>query len=194
MSTTWIQTFTGRCFDFAAPDPEVVCLDDIAHGLANQCRFNGQCLHYYSVAEHSCLVAKRAIEIMLANQWGPDDMAVGKAAALMHDASEAYIGDIVTPLRRALVGATALYTVEAAVVAAVTQRFHLDTRPEILDVVRQADLDLLAIEQRDIMAPAPQPWPGLMEIPSHTTVKIMGMSPPQAKLTFLRTAHHFGIV
>jgi hypothetical protein len=90
--------------------------------------------------------------------------------------------------------ASALQIIEANVTAAVAQRFRLDARSEIWDMVRQADLDLLAIEQHNIMAPAPQPWPGLVEIPSHTTVKILGMSPPQAKLTFLRTAHHFGNV
>ena len=56
---TWIQTFTGRKFFPLAPDGAEVCIEDIAHALSMKCRFNGHCLRFYSVAEHSVRVANR---------------------------------------------------------------------------------------------------------------------------------------
>lgn len=193
MSTTWIQTYSGRKFDFAAPDPTAICLEDIAHGLAHQCRFNGQCLHYYSVAEHSWLVAKRAIEILALTHSTPEYQGAVKAAALMHDAAEAYIGDVVTPLRRILGPDSMLFQVENNVMEAISQRFHLTRDTTIWAVVKRADADLLAIEQRDVMATPPEPWPGISVVPESSGCRIVGMSPPQANQTFLRTAGHYGV-
>jgi hypothetical protein len=194
MSSTWIQTYSGRKFDFASPDPEAVYLEDIGHSLAHQCRFNGHTLRFYSVAEHSWLVAKRAIEIMAVGPDHPENGFAVKAAALLHDAAEAYIGDIVTPLRRMFGQDSVLFQIENSIMEVVSTRFHLARDPDVWALVKQADMDLLAIEQRDVMAPTPEPWPGLGEVPVHTECKIVGMSPAQAKQTFVRTAHHYGVV
>lgn len=67
----------------------MICLPDIAHALAHQCRFGGHAAHYYSVAEHAVLVS----------YYVPTYCA---AEALMHDAAEAYYGDVRTPLKRNL--------------------------------------------------------------------------------------------
>jgi 5'-deoxynucleotidase YfbR-like HD superfamily hydrolase len=66
---TWIQTYSGRQFDIAAPTPEMVDLEDIAHSLAMQCRYNGHCQHFYSVAEHSDHVAATVCLAKMANLW-----------------------------------------------------------------------------------------------------------------------------
>ena len=84
-----IITYTGKEFEPTIPSGEVDIVD-IAHALGNICRFNGHCSRFYSVAEHSVRCAEAA-------KGYPDEII---KQCLMHDASEAYLGDIVTPLKR----------------------------------------------------------------------------------------------
>ena len=81
----WIQTYTKKKFDLLDPKPEMVCIEDVAHHLSNVCRFSGACSEFYSVAQHSVLVSEVC---------SPDSAVWG----LLHDAGEAYYGDIVTPI------------------------------------------------------------------------------------------------
>lgn len=90
MSNTWIQTFTGIKFDILNPTIEMICIEDIAHGLSNICRYGGQSKNFYSVAEHSWWIS-----IELLKGLNPQFQLAG----LMHDAAEAYIGDMVRPLK-----------------------------------------------------------------------------------------------
>lgn len=85
--TAWIRTYSGARYYPAAPRPEDVRIVDIAHHLSMLCRFTGAVRRFYSVAEHSVLVS-RMVHPDLAFQ------------ALMHDATEAYINDIASPLKR----------------------------------------------------------------------------------------------
>lgn len=82
--------------DLLDPDPGSILLDDIAFSLGNACRFNGHTSSYYSVAEHSVLVSC-LVEAMNPNR----DLVV---AGLLHDAHEAYLGDIPTPIKQTLPG------------------------------------------------------------------------------------------
>jgi len=91
---TFIQTFTGKAFDLFDPKVEDVCLDDIAGPLSRQCRWNGQCRCFYSVAQHSLHVAD------LLQRAGASSRV--QLIGLLHDAHEAYTGDIVSPLLRML--------------------------------------------------------------------------------------------
>lgn len=86
-----IRTFTGRYVDPFDPKPDDIVIEDIAHALSNLCRFGGHTKRFYSVAEHSVLCA------MLV----PGEH---KLAALLHDASEAYLVDIPTPIKNRLPG------------------------------------------------------------------------------------------
>lgn len=81
-----INSFSGVLIDYNYPDANMIRLDDIAKGLSNICRFGGQIQDFYSVAQHSLLV------------WylSPDHL---KRTALLHDAAEAYLGDVVKPLK-----------------------------------------------------------------------------------------------
>ena len=83
----WYNTFTGKKVFPLDPDPEQICLDDIAHALSNICRFTGHCSEFYSVAQHSILVSvySSAENAM----WG-----------LLHDAAEAYLCDVTSPVKR----------------------------------------------------------------------------------------------
>lgn len=99
----WCQTFTGRQFWPMDPRPEDVCLEDIAHALSLQCRFAGHCREFYSVAEHSVRVS-RAVESVLPDEMAPEPRRLMLLAALLHDASEAYLVDVPRPVKPYLVG------------------------------------------------------------------------------------------
>lgn len=86
-----ITTYTGKKLSFIDPQPEDICIEDIAHHLSLICRFNGACRTFYSVAQHSVHVA----EIVLPG-------AIPQA--LLHDAGEAYYGDITSSLKEVLKG------------------------------------------------------------------------------------------
>jgi hypothetical protein len=87
--TAWKQTYTGGVFLLDDPQPEQVRLADVAHSLALTCRFGGHCREFYSVAQHSVLMARASV--------GTPELAL---AVLLHDAAEAYTGDLVAPVKR----------------------------------------------------------------------------------------------
>ena len=87
----WIQTYAGVKFHPWDPRPGSIRIVDVAHSLSNLCRFNGHCLEFYSVAQHSCVVAGIA---MVESRR----LDVGMHA-LLHDAAEAYVGDLVRPVK-----------------------------------------------------------------------------------------------
>jgi len=160
----WMQTFTGRQFWPIDPRANEVDIEDIAHALSMMCRYNGHCKIFYSVAEHSVLVS-RAL---------PDDLALW---GLLHDASEAYIADIVRPAKRFIAG---YCDVEDRIMNAVCERFGLS--PTMPAEVKRVDNAILADEQRSIMATPPAPW----TLPEPALgVEIIGWAPWQAKQRFL---------
>ncbi len=91
----WMTTYSGEKFNPLEPEEEKIHLIDIAHGLSNTCRYSGQCKFFYSVAQHSVLLARSL----------PDYM---KATAFLHDAAEAYLTDIPSLVKPALSGYSAI--------------------------------------------------------------------------------------
>lgn len=137
---TWIQTFSGRAFDLARPDPFAVRIEDIAHHLALLCRYTGACRQFYSVAQHSCMVA----ELL------PPRLQL---AGLLHDAAEAYTGDWSSPMK-VLVRELAPGLIEHVhrnVERAVEERFELKLTPADHAEIKHADLVAMATEKRDLM-------------------------------------------
>lgn len=136
----WLQTYSGLMFHPRDPRPEDVEPNDIAHGLSLVCRFGGQCTDFYSVAQHSVLVARFVERIggtLMEQFWG-----------LLHDASEAYIGDVIWPVKQAA-EMRGYKAIEARVMGAICKRFRIPiVQPAI---VKHADLVLLATEKRDLM-------------------------------------------
>lgn len=93
----WIQTHSGRKFWPLDPRPEDILISDIAWALAKVCRFGGHCTAFYSVGQH-CVVGS-LIADQLAAERGLDRRQLG-LAFLLHDASEAYLGDLMRPLKQ----------------------------------------------------------------------------------------------
>lgn len=114
-SPSSIKTYTGRVDPLDAT-VDSINIDDIAHALARQCRYNGHCDGFLSVARHSIWVAER-----LKSQ---DHDVVMQLAGLLHDAAEAYLGDLVRPLKHTEFGAVYL-EVEAALEQVIAARFSL---------------------------------------------------------------------
>jgi uncharacterized protein len=96
----FIVTYTGKKFYPLEPNPNDVDIRDIAHALSNMCRWGGHVMRFYSVAQHSVILADYAL-----NQ-GNNTTMVASAALLMllHDASEAYFADICRPVKELLPG------------------------------------------------------------------------------------------
>lgn len=86
---SWISTWTGRQVYPLDPKPDQICLVDIAHGLSNKCRYNGQS-RFYTVAEHCVHLADWCLK------HGDRRLAL---YALLHDAAEAYLPDVTAPIK-----------------------------------------------------------------------------------------------
>lgn len=170
----WTQTHMGIQFRLLEPRAEDVNFADICWSLANQCRFNGHCRPFYSVAEHSIRVAD-----LVQHELGLPDSADEVIAAFMHDAAEAYIGDIIAPLKN-LPMFGAIHDVEARIMRAIGERFGFDPLAG-WDAVRYADRVMLATEARDLMAPPPAPW---LALPPPLASPIWPLSPDKAEWEF----------
>jgi 5'-deoxynucleotidase YfbR-like HD superfamily hydrolase len=145
----WSQTYTGRQFWPLDPRPEDVCLEDVAHHLSNICRFGGACGMFYSVAQHAVLVStvaeRRAIQACVP----PSDVQRLALHGLHHDDAEAYIGDMVRPLKRFI---PQFVEIEDAIVErAIAPHFGLESWLMKSAVIKAADEILLATEARDLM-------------------------------------------
>lgn len=171
----WTQSFSGRAIRILDPSPDQVDILDIAHALSNVCRFGGMTLSHYSVAQHSVLVSANVSE----------EHAL---AGLLHDAAEAYIGDIVTPLKRALT-MHPYRVLEKAWARAISERFGVEL-VKLPEEVVTADLRALLTEKRDLLEPmlSGQPewtmFDGLEIEPFDR--KIVAVTPAEAKAMFLR--------
>lgn len=143
MSGNWLGTNGGRQIDLDHPDPNEIDIHDIATGLANVCRFGGQLRDWYSVAEHSMNVA---------HLCPPEYKLLG----LLHDATEAYICDIPTPLKREL---GAVYAdIEDRIALAIGLRFGLgESLVALPEPVKIADR-MMVVSERDALQTSPQKW------------------------------------
>jgi hypothetical protein len=137
----YLQTVSGRWVNPFDPDPEQLDAGDIARALANQCRFGGHCRVFYSVAQHSVIVS----QLVEQNGGGVEDAF----AALMHDATEAYLGDMPHPLKHRSPLGAAFKAAEDDLERAISDRFRV--KPDVPEIKR-VDRALLAAERRAFSA------------------------------------------
>lgn len=122
-----IRTYSGIYVNVFEPTPEMIRIIDIAHALANQCRFGGHLPEFYSVAEHSVYCAN-----LVSHQH--------KLAALLHDASEAYLLDIPRPIKKRL---SNYAEIEDKLMRVIAKKFGFDY-PLHEDIKRADELALTA--------------------------------------------------
>ena len=131
----WQRMLSGRRLDLLDPSPLDIEIEDIAHGLARVARWNGQTKgeHAFSVAQHSVLV-----EAFVGRLW-PTTSAADLLGALLHDAPEYVIGDMISPFKTAL--GVDYRQFEARLEAAIRLRFSLSPHmsDEMKARVKQAD-------------------------------------------------------
>jgi len=149
--TAFIETYMGQRFTPLAPKADTILVEDVAHALSQQIRFSGHCELSYSVAEHCVRVAWRVKELGGTKEeqfWG-----------LLHDASEAYLVDLPTPLKRHWLFGFFYRWAERRLMKAICRKFRMPV--EQPQIVYTADAELLATEVRDLMPGLPEHWGGL---------------------------------
>lgn len=176
---TDILTFTGNYFDFTDISSNTVTIFDIAQGLSNVCRFAGQCPKFYSVAQHSVLVAKLINHSREATDLSKEERRIVVFQGLMHDATEAFLGDVTTPLKKLLAAYKAL---ETELHADLMRRLGLPI--ELHALVKHYDLVALAIEQREVMKNTDE-WLVLKDIRPPRDYALPVQTPEQARESFL---------
>lgn len=160
-----MQLCSGKPFYPMMPSSDDIDIIDIAHSLSMQCRFNGHVQEFYSVAQHSVIVSH-----ICSPEYALD--------GLLHDASEAYIGDIIRPVKYSIPG---IDEIEDRIQKCIAEKFNLHW-PMPPDVKR-ADFIALATEKRDLMAePIGVDWGRLAE-PLPQRIEPLGQS--DAKRLFL---------
>lgn len=141
----WIQTIKGNPFYLFEPRPGDFDIEEIAHALSMQNRFNGHTPFPYSVAQHSVLVS------CLLESWGePREVAL---CGLLHDAAEAYVGDVVRPLKLALPG---YKLIEKRIERALAEQFRIPF--PFPPVIKRADNAMLLAEKNCLLEESPRPW------------------------------------
>lgn len=160
-----IATATGQYFNFLEPDPTLISIKDVSIGLSNTCRFGGQCKRFYSVAEH-CVLMSHIVHQKFA------------LIALMHDAAEAFTGDIPKPLKQLLPD---FAIIEDRVEVAISDAF--DVPAKLPPEVKLADRQMLCAEQMQVMGNSDE-WVHTQSTePAQITVEFW--SPVEAEKAFV---------
>ncbi len=164
-----IHTYTGRLLDPLALNPKDVCIEDVAHALANQCRFSGHVREFYSVAEH-CVRASYIVPVPIAFD------------ALMHDGAEAYLQDMAKPLKNHPRLGQAYRAAERRIEFVLGDVFGV-TFP-FLPEVKVADERMLITEARDLLH-GTEGWPSQYASIAPLPDVIVPWNPKKAERRFL---------
>ena len=140
-NNVYMKTYLGRKLNPLHPKDEDINIEDIAHALSYICRGNGQVTHFYSVGQHCINAAKEAVA------RGESDRVV--LASLLHDASEAYMSDVIRPIKQFL---PKYKEIEDNFLERVYSRFGLgDLSEEEKKKVKSIDDDLLAYDMCELL-------------------------------------------
>ncbi|MDL2284483.1 metal-dependent phosphohydrolase [Oxalobacter sp. OttesenSCG-928-P03] len=161
-----ILTCSGDYFSFINPEAYHFEIETIAHALSQLCRFTGHTSAFYSVAQHSVLVSGLV----------PREMQL---AGLLHDATEAFVGDMTKPLKDMF---PEFRRIEKNIERAICRQYGIPC--PLPHEIKQADLILLATEKRDLMPHVNDQW-NYLEGVEAMKEKITPWSPALAKERFL---------
>jgi uncharacterized protein len=172
----WINTYTGRKFYPLDPHIDDIDIADIAHALSLQCRFTGHIKYFYSVAQHSLLVASKC----------PPELAL---EGLLHDASEAYLVDLARPVKHQP-ELEAYRDAEARLEQVIAAKFGLKNHSM---TVKCADNRALATEAVQLLPNLHEDWQcawNWQTYPPYTDVVIQrGIDPAYIELLFVNLFH-----
>lgn len=169
---SWINTISGKKFMYDDPREEDVDIEDIAHSLSMICRYNGHIKKFFSVAEHSVLVSRSVPQEGQLPLWG-----------LLHDAAEAYIGDLVTPLKHRLVEYVNIEDgVERTIFDKFGLKYDINEDETIPPEVKIVDRRMLATECRDLLGGIHPEW---LIVDEPYLFNIVGYSPDIARTMFM---------
>jgi len=172
----WIETYTGKTFDYENIESNKIDIIDIAHALSMSCRFNGMCSNFYSVGEHSLLVGLEMEKLH------PDNRNL-ILQALLHDATEAYMPDIPKPLKHYWETKFGIVGFEDRIMAHIYNQLGIKVDNINHKEIKKLDNGLLMAE-RNMFFKDRHLW----EFPKDTPViitAIIGYSPPLIKKKFL---------
>lgn len=161
-----MQTFSGEMFNPLTATKDDIEIVDIAHALGMVCRYAGHVRRFYSVAEH-CVLMSHTVDPEHA-LW-----------ALLHDAAEAYVGDMVRPLKHQM---PAYQAAEDRLISVITTKYNLPV--EMPAQVKEHDTRIVVDERDQLMAPSREPW-GMLEGFAPLGVTIQGWDPYTAGEKYL---------
>ncbi len=177
-----IKLLSGKYLDLVRPEPDQFEFEDIAGALAKICRFGGQCKYFYSVAEH--LVHCHEV----ARTDGRNKAE--RLAVFAHDFSEAFLGDVVKPLKLLL---SEYRELEILMEMAISQKFGITYAPGTVQVVKEIDQSMLIHERRQLFDSDQVKWTD-EDKARPLTVKLGHWSPGLAYQKFISTAAELGLV
>ena len=188
-----MYAYNGACFNPFCPSESDVDINIIAHSLANQCRFNGLCSDFYSVAQHCVLVSEYIVNYILHTDRNGSDrfqdlsdertfMWEFAMAGLLHDASEAFIVDIPRPIKNSEIFKEYI-CLENEWMRCVSLHFNVDFNRFDSEIVKGADDAVLMVEARDLMGGACSIPMGAID--SLLEPYISPVGPKEAKKMFL---------
>lgn len=170
----YIGTFTGKHLHFLNPNPEEVCIEDIANALGNCCRYSGHVKRFYSVAEHSIIMANYVY-----NETRNAEFAL---TALMHDATEAYLVDVPRPIKPHLEG---YMDIEESLSNVIFEKFNIQPMGEYIHYL---DTNIVRNEAEILFKDIPD-WVQYYEkIPN---VELLNLSPSEAGKLFMETFEYY---
>ena len=179
----WQRMLSGRRLDLLDPSPLDIELEDIAHGLARVMRWNGQTRgpQGFSVAQHSLLVVR------LCEHWRPGWPAAYRMAALMHDAPEYVIGDLISHFKAAI--GTDYKQLENRLLAAIHIRFGIPVAlpQQVAQLIKRADTAAAYIEAVQLAGFDEKEAGKIFSRPRDVPkVKLKGVPPHEASARFIR--------
>ena len=170
-----IKVAAGHYLDLVAPDPASIEIESIAAALSKICRFGGHCPKFYSVAEH-CV---HATAMACSDGYTGDALM----AVFLHDAAEAYLGDMVKPLK---VTMPQYREAEIRMESAIELAFGVDL-DRWSGVIKRFDRAMLKAEKMNMWPEDKEKWSGFGEI-EHREVQFKFWSHDDAKMQFLAMA------